>query len=334
MNMEERRYKEEAEIRQRWAAKEYEEDKRNEEMRLKIQGEMNQLAAAQVKNKNYAALNSGIQREELRARQAIADEELRQAQANLDAITQMAEEEWVAKYNTMQQYEIARLEAENRVQDAIRTTTQLAIQGEIDQLTATQSMVGSLHGLFGALGDDFEVFAIAQQALAVGQAVIDAQKATMAAMAACMPLGPIAGPIAFAAQKALIQTQLGISLATILAQTIPSFFAQGGLVTGPGTGTSDSIVARVSNGEAIMTAQAVNDWGAVLSAMNVSSGGNAIQVSNLPQRGDGMRGMKQIIQEAMSEMPAPVVSVVDINKGQKRVKVSSNLAKLGRIKYK
>lgn len=60
MNMEERRYKEEAEIRQRWAAKEYEEDKRNEEnrilMRLKIQGEMNQLAAAQVKNKNYAAL--------------------------------------------------------------------------------------------------------------------------------------------------------------------------------------------------------------------------------------------------------------------------------------
>ena len=83
-----------------------------------------------------------------------------------------------------------------------------------------------------------------------------------------------------------------------------------------------------------MTAQAVNDWGAVLSAMNVSSGGNAIQVSNLPQRGDGMRGMKQIIQEAMSEMPAPVVSVVDSNKGQKRVKVSSNLAKLGRIKYK
>ena len=337
MNMEERRYKEEAEIRQRWAAKEYEEDKRNEEnrilMRLKIQGEMNQLAAAQVKNRNYAALNSGIQREELRARQAIADEELRQAQANLDAITQMAEEEWVAKYNTMQQYEIARLEAENRVQDAIRTTTQLAIQGEIDQLTATQSMVGSLHGLFGALGDDFEVFAIAQQALAVGQAVIDAQKATMAAMAACMPLGPIAGPIAFAAQKALIQTQLGISLATILAQTIPSFFAQGGLVTGPGTGTSDSIVARVSNGEAIMTAQAVNDWGAVLSAMNVSSGGNAIQVSNLPQRGDGMRGIKQMLQEAMLEMPAPVVSVVDINKGQKRVKVSNNLAKLGRKKY-
>ena len=58
---------------------------------------------------------------------------------------------------------------------------------KVDKDLYLQSMVGSLHGLFGALGDDFEVFAIAQQALAVGQAVIDAQKATMAAMAACMP---------------------------------------------------------------------------------------------------------------------------------------------------
>ena len=82
-----------------------------------------------------------------------------------------------------------------------------------------------------------------------------------------------------------------------------------------------------------MTAQAVNDWGAMLSAMNVASGGNAIQVSNLPQRNDGMRGMKAMIREAMLEMPAPIVSVVDINKGQKRVKVQNSLGKLGRKKY-
>lgn len=193
-------------------------------------------------------------------------------------------------------------------------------------------MVGSLRGLFSALGDDFEGFAIAQQALAATQAIIDAQKATMAAMAACAPLGPVAGPIAFAAQKALISTQLGISLATILAQAIPSFFAQGGLVTGPGTSTSDSIPARLSNGEAVMTAQAVNDWGAMLSAMNVASGGNAINVSNLPQKNDGMRGMERIMEQAFLKMPTPVVSVVDINKGQRRVKVQDLLGKLGRKK--
>ena len=40
------------------------------------------------------------------------------------------------------------------------------------------------------------------------------------------------------------------------------------------------------------------------------------------------------IREAMLEMPAPIVSVVDINKGQKRVKVQNSLGKLGRKKYK
>lgn len=111
-------------------------------------------------------------------------------------------------------------------------------------------------------------------------------------------------------------------------------YAQGGLVTGPGSATSDSIPAMLSNGESVMTARATSEWGDLLSAINISSGGNAINVSNLPQRGDGMRGMRQMLREVLLDMPAPVVSVVDINKGQKRVKVSDNLGKLGRKKDK
>jgi hypothetical protein len=38
-------------------------------------------------------------------------------------------------------------------------------------------------------------------------------------------------------------------------------FAAGGRVRGPGTGTSDSILARLSNGEFVMRAAAVNHWG-------------------------------------------------------------------------
>lgn len=337
LNMEERRYKEESEIRQRWSDKEFEEETRNAEnrikMRLKVQQEMDKLAAAQVKNKNYAGLNSGIQSEELKARQAIANEELRQARQNLEMITNMTEDEWSVRYESLQQYEIARLDAENRVQDAIRATTRLAVQGEIDQLTAAQDMIGGLRGLLGAFGSEFEGFAIAQQVLVAAQAVIDAQKATMAAMASSMALPPKAREIAFAEAKAMIDNQLTISFAAIMAQTIPSFFSEGGLVTGSGSGTSDSIPAMLSNGEAVMTAQAVNDWGAMLSAMNVASGGNAIQVSNLPQRNDGMKGMERMMERVLMNMSAPIVSVVDINKGQKRVKVQNSLGKLGRKKY-
>ncbi|KWF99096.1 hypothetical protein [Burkholderia cepacia] len=39
------------------------------------------------------------------------------------------------------------------------------------------------------------------------------------------------------------------------------FFADGGIVSGPGTGTSDSIVARLSDGEGIVNARAVQYWG-------------------------------------------------------------------------
>jgi hypothetical protein len=38
--------------------------------------------------------------------------------------------------------------------------------------------------------------------------------------------------------------------------------ASGGMVHGPGTGTSDSVLARVSNGEFVMRASAVSKWGA------------------------------------------------------------------------
>jgi hypothetical protein len=50
-------------------------------------------------------------------------------------------------------------------------------------------------------------------------------------------------------------------------------YATGGIVRGPGSGTSDSIPARLSNGEAVMTAQAVNMFGPLLSQMNQAGGG-------------------------------------------------------------
>jgi hypothetical protein len=50
-------------------------------------------------------------------------------------------------------------------------------------------------------------------------------------------------------------------------------YATGGIVRGPGSGTSDSIPARLSNGEAVMTAQAVQMFGPMLSQMNQAGGG-------------------------------------------------------------
>ena len=62
------------------------------------------------------------------------------------------------------------------------------------------------------------------------------------------------------------------------------------------------------------SARAVVDWGPVLSMMNVSSGGNAIPTSHLPERrAGGMREMEQMLRRVMREMPNPVVTVKEID---------------------
>lgn len=219
----------------------------------------------------------------------------------------------------------ARLNVAN-AEEAIKQAQAVSLQ---QSLSSVEQLIGAFGGLAEAAGASAElsgVLAIAQSAAAMGMALAKAFSSSATIWDA------IAGVAA------------AIATITTVVSTIQSLgdsasdegrkyrYAKGGLVTGPGTATSDSIPANLSNGESVMTAKATSEWGDLLSAINVSSGGNAINVSNLPQRGDGMRGMERMMERVMLKMPAPVVSVVDINKGQKRVKVSDNLGKLGRKK--
>lgn len=219
----------------------------------------------------------------------------------------------------------ARLNVAN-AEEAIKQAQAVSLQ---QSLSSVQQLIGAFGGLAEATGASAElsgVLAIAQSAAALG-----------IALAKAFTSEPNVWTAIAAAAAAVATITTVISTIQSLGDSASDegrkySYAKGGLVTGPGTATSDSIPANLSNGESVMTAKATSEWGDLLSAINVSSGGNAINVSNLPQRGDGMRGMERMMERVMLKMPAPVVSVVDINKGQKRVKVSDNLGKLGRKK--
>lgn len=219
----------------------------------------------------------------------------------------------------------ARLNVAN-AEEAIKQAQAVSLQ---QSLSSVQQLIGAFGGLAEAAGASAElsgVLAIAQSAAAMGMALAKAFSSSATIWDA---IAGVAAAIATITTVVSTIRSLGDSASD---EGRKYRYAKGGLVTGPGTATSDSIPANLSNGESVMTARATSEWGDLLSAINVSSGGNAINVSNLPQRGDGMRGMERMMERVMLKMPAPVVSVVDINKGQKRVKVSDNLGKLGRKK--
>lgn len=249
----------------------------------------------------------------------------------LDQINKLEDAYRLAGY-TDEQIQSKRIEARKGVMQAEQNIADIQLRTTQQALGAAAQAMGSFSAMFEALGGEGERYAEFSKALAIFQVMLAQAQAIANAVAAGSQAPWFMLPITIASSIAAVIAAIAQATKITDSAETPKY-ASGGLVTGPGTGTSDSIPAMLSNGEAVMTAQAVNDWGAMLSAMNVASGGNAIQVSNLPQRNDGMKGMERMMERALMNMPAPIVSVVDINKGQKRVKVQNSLGKLGRKKY-
>ena len=225
-----------------------------------------------------------------------------------------------------------RIAARQNVQAAEEQIANIQFQNTQRQLSIAGQTAGALSSMFEALGGESEKYAAFAKSMAVMQVILTQALAIAKAVEGGAEYPFPFNIIAVAGSVAAITAAIASSVSTVKSTEVPKY-ASGGLISGPGTGTSDSVPAMLSNGEAVMTAAAVNEWGAMLSAMNVSSGGNAINVSNLPQRGDGMRGMERMMERVMMNMPSPVVSVVDINKGRRKVQVQDNISKLGRKKY-
>ena len=104
-------------------------------------------------------------------------------------------------------------------------------------------------------------------------------------------------------------------------------FSTGGYVQGSGTGTSDSVPARLSNGESVMTAKATSMFSPILSAFNQLGGGVPI-VANNGGSNIGMDMLAAAVARGYQMAPQPVVSVEEINRTQRRVQTIENIGRL------
>ena len=240
-----------------------------------------------------------------------------QRKTELDTLQQMEGEK-------IEAFNLRKLEAENAYLDAKQELTDKEIAIEQAKYDAVAQITGGLISLTEQLGESNEGLAKFSKVLALGEIAVNTGKAIAAGVAQAQSV-PFPGNIAAIATT--VATILA-NIATAIKTVKSAKFATGGLVTGPGTGTSDSIPAQLSNGESVMTARTTELFAPILSSFNQMGGGVPINITASSNQTMGEDMLARAVAKGVQMMPNPVVSVTEINTVGKRVEVLENLGSL------
>ncbi len=225
------------------------------------------------------------------------------------------------------------VEAQKQLQQELHDTTlQLQADENKNKQQKLQEQNQMIADYIGAIGDGLAAFFESQDLtfhnflktmLTTYLDAIEKQITTSyaAILADSILHGGWAGVASAAAKLALIKAAFAAAKAAVKG------FSTGGYVQGAGTGTSDSIPARLSNGESVMTAKATSMFSPILSAFNQLGGGVPIVVNNGGSN-IGMDMLAAAVARGYQMAPQPVVSVEEINRTQRRVQTIENIGRL------
>lgn len=292
-----------------------------EEMKLAIKAKYNtkidELATAHEQN----IINK--QQEAMRIR---FETEIAQAYDNEEEILRIRMEQKKAELDSLQQMEgesieafnLRKLEAQNAYLESQKELSDKEIEIETKKTEALSALAGNLSNLINqAAGDNEEmarlakVLAIAEIAIAQGVAIAQAVKTATSSSATWIDMLVAIGTVVSA-----VTAVMGTAMKSVKSAK----FAEGGLVTGPGTGTSDSIPAQLSNGESVITAKATSMFAPILSSFNMMGGGVPINVTATNNQTLGEDMLARAVAKGMMMAPAPVVSVEEFTSVANRIK--------------
>lgn len=188
-------------------------------------------------------------------------------------------------------------------------------------MKSQQDLYNDFRDAIDALGEHNKSFAILSKALALGEIAINTGKAVAAGIAQAQSV-PFPGNIAAIATTI---TTIMTNIATAIKTVKSAKFAEGGAVNGPGTATSDSIPAMLSNGESVLTASATSMFAPILSAFNQIGGGVPINITTTSNQAIGEEMLARAVAKGMMMAPAPVVSVEEYTSVSNRVKYLEDL---------
>lgn len=202
------------------------------------------------------------------------------------------------------------------------------IDGEIEaervKYQAISQMMGGLGQVAEAFGEQSKGLAKMAKVIALGEIAVNTGVAIAEGIKQAQKAGGFPANIV---AMATTVTQIMAGIASAIKTVKSAKFAKGGLVTGPGSDTSDSIPAHLSNGESVLTASATRMFAPALSAFNQIGGGVPIINnigSNSQQMGEDF--FVRAFARGMAMAPRPVVSVEEINKTNNRVETIERLA--------
>lgn len=212
-------------------------------------------------------------------------------------------------------------EAKQKKQEVIEKEIEI----ESAKYQAISQMMGNLGQVAEAFGEQSKGLAKMAKVIALGEIAVNTGVALAAGIKQAQSV-PFPGNIAAIATTV---TQILAGIASAVKTVKSAKFAKGGLVTGAGSDTSDSIPAQLSNGESVLTASATRMFAPALSAFNQIGGGVPI-VNNFGGGGQqiGEEFLARAFARGMAMMPRPVVSVEEINKTNSRVETIERLATL------
>lgn len=239
---------------------------------------------------------------------------LEQKQSELDAIHQLEGESTEA-------FNLRKIEMQNEYLAAKQELANKEIEIEQAKYEAAASIAGGLSSVFDALGEDNKAFAMLSKTLALAEIAINTGKAIAAGTAQAMSVPFPANLAAIATTVATVLSNIATAVNTVKSAK----FANGGNVVGPGSGTSDSVPAMLSNGESVLTAAATSMFAPLLSSFNQIGGGVPINVTESSNQALGEDMLARAVAKGVMMAPAPVVSVEEFTSVANRVKYVESL---------
>lgn len=300
-----------------------------EEMKLAIRKKYQKMELDLIDQHNKDVQEKQMQTVQTRMRNEILQLQINGA-TELDVLKKKADQQKELMdsinredYDSNEEYLNAKLEAQNNYNQTKKDINDKEVEDEKAKYTAMASVAGSLSDLMLQVSGDNKRMAQVAKVLAIAEIAIS--QGVAIAKAVEKAAGSSATWVDMLAAIATVVSSVTAVMASAMSSVKSAKFAQGGLVTGPGSETSDSIPARLSNGESVMTAAATSMFSPILSAFNQMGGGVPINATNAGSQAVGEEMLAKAVAKGMMMAPPPVVSVEEFTSVANRVKYVENL---------